>query len=457
MNNNQKKIIEVVSRELFIVNNLPGIWEKSEAAKSYGDTGYIIKRVDNNTHTDDWISEDETVTIVAADCRDEQHERGGPLIAIEKTIDGDRFRIMGKGTTIYKRGQCEGNGYMCTDDKECKVWVEKDRMVSVLPSPGHEQAWAEIQCTEECMKEELKINTDSGEHPISNFTYVEWDKTMKEETAVQSDMGILEKWVEMEKSQPNIFKEANERIEKQAQETMDKLRKGEKVTWAAAYKDAGVKDPMEAGIEATIKGLTDMPTIRTVPIWNDRDVEGEPGVMDDEYWKECEIGRNAQRTGRVDSDDEGYGASMYLQDGSVGNTTESINSTGAEYIVAGNLIIKQGDGSHTFSMNNDKPYTGVEIVTPTVTSDSNSVGMIWKDDKWVATPDDKTNPFSDKYPVQSKEVVPVYNSLEEISEDISIARGKWDHDSADKELDEILEKLQNTINNGCYICQNPTE
>lgn len=301
-----------------------------------------------------------------------------------------------------------------------------------------EQAWAEIQCTEECMKEELKINTDSGEHPISNFTYVEWDKTMKEETAVQSDMGILEKWVEMEKSQPNIFKEANERIEKQAQETMDKLRKGEKVTWAAAYKDAGVKDPMEAGIEATIKGLTDMPTIRTVPIWNDRDVEGEPGRV-------------------PDSDDEGYGANMYLQDESAGNTTESINTTGAEYTVAGNLIIKQGDGSHTFSMNNDKPYTGVEIATPIVTSDSNPVGMIWENDKWTATPDDKTNPFSNKYPVQSKEVVPVYNSLEEISEDVSIARGKWDHDSADKELDEILKKLQNTISSGYYINTKPTE
>lgn len=84
----------------------------------------------------------------------EQSQQGGPLIAIEKTIDGDRFRIMGKGTTIYKRGQCEGNGYTCTDDKECKVWVEKDRMVSVLPSPGHEQAWADIKLTEECMKEE---------------------------------------------------------------------------------------------------------------------------------------------------------------------------------------------------------------------------------------------------------------------------------------------------------------
>ncbi len=118
----------------------------------------------------------------------------------------------------------------------------------------HEQAWAEIQCTEECMKEEQKWES-----------YEEAQQRKEMQKKVEDELGVMTgNWAE------------------------------NAINMTQKYKDAGVKDPIEAGIEATIKGLTDMPTSRTVPVFHDH-VEGEPGRV-------------------PDSDDEGYGASMYLQD-----------------------------------------------------------------------------------------------------------------------------------------------
>lgn len=157
-------------------------------------------------------------------------------------------------------------GYEATENKEEAYEVEQrlswtteedaknlKKLQEKLQEESHEQAWAEIQCTEECMKEEAAVKLQQ-----------EWDELCK-----------------------------------------------------------------------------------PCPVWSDH-VEGEPGRI-------------------PDSDDEGYGASMYLQDGSA---------------------------------------------------------------------------------VQNKEVVPVYNSLEEIAKDIeeSMDYAKYGYMGYD-----VYMKLQNTISTGAYI------
>ncbi len=59
-------------------------------------------------------------------------------------------------------------------------------------------------------------------------------------------------------------------------------------------------------------------------------------------------------------------------------------------------------------------------------------------------------------PVQSKEVVPVYNSLEEITQDIGKVYTP-EADKASEELDRMYVKLQNTISSGAYIKQDGKE
>lgn len=143
-------------------------------------------------------------------------------------------------------------------------YIEADTMVTIQGAncrdEQHEQAWTEIQCTEECMKEEARVLTENGigEEVNGWESYEEAQQRKEMQKKVEDELGVMTgNWAE------------------------------NAINMTQKYKDAGVKDPIEAGIEATIKGLTDMPTSRTVPVFHDH-VEGEPGRVEE------------------------YGASMYL-------------------------------------------------------------------------------------------------------------------------------------------------
>lgn len=304
MNNNQKKISEVSGREQFTVNDLPGIWRIGAAALCKDKPGYAIERL---MHWDtDWIKEDEMVTLVATDCRDE----------------------------------------------------------------ATEQAWADIKLIEECMKEEARV---------------------------QSDMGILEKWVEMEKSQPNIFKEANERIEKQAQETMEKLRKGEKIIWDTSVQPFHDYIEGEGGYNASMY-LQDEST--------DNMIIGEDNI--------CPVTKQI-------CDDE------CCPPGAICNISDDVRNT-SESAERKEYLEKLGKDSLNQQI---KALTGELTKRPTVIT---------------------TGP--DGIQEQHQVVVSVYGSLEEILQDMKRAPNVY-HSPEDLKwiISHIAQQLQNTIDKGYYIIE----